>query len=498
MTVNIPVASCCPFLSVDVMPDFSHYTPFDISAAIDPAEASLFEKLLLQNEKFKTSDSALLNALVSAVCSHAVENILCCGEDFAHNTNKLVSVFSLYCSKNLLRGKLVGQWLCDLCLVTGKAALIPEFSSLGIPVPFSDAFCTGNFIHSFLDNQNDFSFAEISGFLKCSGSYPAVSPAVFEIAPEICRKIICTVLRTLFDYLRYKNGSEFFIPKEKTVVFNTFTGLPCREECFKKVRVVYVPYNENTELSALVSDVLCCTENLIRQGFGMKSKISGFTLAAEYRKLVSDTVRETVPDLLPPPAKVGRKPGKKIRPEPEKKTKPEYIPEAVDLNIDISNARKLEAESWKLTDMLYANYGGNDITFNADKAYVNDDRTQIRENADDQPLIRETVLETVHEKASESAPSVEDIPEDWREFIELLSSDEKNILSLIAKGENASEYAKKRGGLLYGYVQSVNEKASDAYGDIILTENGTEFEFIEDYKDELTEIFSALQDTEVL
>ena len=49
-----------------------------------------------------------------------------------------------------------------------------------------------------------------------------------------------------------------------------------------------------------------------------------------------------------------------------------------------------------------------------------------------------------------------------------------------------------------GYADSVNEKASDTYGDIILACDGINVDFIEEYKDELTEIFRRLYNTEVL
>ena len=45
-----------------------------------------------------------------------------------------------------------------------------------------------------------------------------------------------------------------------------------------------------------------------------------------------------------------------------------------------------------------------------------------------------------------------------------------------------------------GYIDAINEKSSDTYGDIIIED----FDFIEDYSDELKEIFSELYDTEVL
>ena len=49
-----------------------------------------------------------------------------------------------------------------------------------------------------------------------------------------------------------------------------------------------------------------------------------------------------------------------------------------------------------------------------------------------------------------------------------------------------------------GYADSINEKASDTYGDIILLTDGVKIGFIEDYEQELRDIFKDMYDTEVL
>ena len=59
----------------------------------------------------------------------------------------------------------------------------------------------------------------------------------------------------------------------------------------------------------------------------------------------------------------------------------------------------------------------------------------------------------------------------------------------MAKGGDVEALARSHGAMALGLCDSVNEKASDSYGDIIIDTSGAALSFFEDYRDELCDIF---------
>lgn len=418
-------------------------------------------------------------------CSDTVGSILNSKTtDFRFFAEKIHKAANLYGSRFPFIKLIAGEWLCDLCLVTRLYGEIPYFGKISdYSVPFAKDFTVGSFIKKYA--KKDFAdIDDVFDFLSCMSGYDICSSPFYEKNSDIYRKALCYVIPAILGIAANNEDIGFLIPEKKTVRRSPFIGLPVSGYC-GSMTVVYIPYSENTDLYELVTAAVKHTENLLRQGIGSKTKVMGFTLSSEYRKGISDTLRNALPGFLPQPAKVGRKPREKTEENPIKQESKEEIFEPLDLNIDFTKAKKLEAESWKIAELLGADYGGNDLNVNVEEIYGTGTSEKEKSGND----------KTAN---ADSEADVSGIPEEWREFYLLLSEDEKKILCLVSNGISAAAFAKKRGGMLSGFVDSVNEKAFDTYGDVVIETDGITVGFIEDYKEELTVIFRDLYNTEVL
>ncbi len=476
----------CPVTSVKISPWKYNYESFEPHCGISDKMLSDFDKRLMDGDYPVGSEYGFM--FVSKYCTMTVENCICGGSDFYQAKEKLVRVYE-YCRERLpMLSPFVVRWLCGMYLSKEKQNDIPELFNDGIyQFPFAKDYATGDYICAFLRGEGR-AFPEKMFFaLKYLSDYNYKKSCVYERNREIYEKALCAVLPAVFEYTLSQHGKDFFLPELLTVTMQGFPELFCRSECESLMEISYIPFSQNVELFELISACVKHTDNLLRQGFGIKSKLVGFTLSTEYRKLVADTIRAVLPGILPMPMKVGRKPKEKTTDKKTaKREETKTVYEPIDLNIDFSKAKKLETESWRLAQMLSGDYGGNDISFNVREAY--DEITDKN---------RSCISEDSAEKI-EKNPEIQCIPEDWQEFYMLLSEDEKKILCLCAKGMDASEYVRKTGGLLQGFADSINEKASDAYGDIIIEMLGKNIGFIEEYEQELTDIFLDMYNTEVL
>ena len=406
------------------------------------------------------------------------------GTEFDCAFRELSELYTLCRKNSRILAILLGEWICDLCLVTGNVGKISELSQIGAGEAFlvSD-FAVGELVNAFFKRDASELESTLENALQYLSEYDIRKSPCFEKNQELYRRAVLAVIPKVLSAALGERGRGFFLPEPVTTERTAFMGLPCTSGCPAKITVTYLPYSDNTELRTFITAVLKHTDNLVRLGFGAKSKIVGFTLSSEYRRVCSDAIRAAIPDFLPMPAKVGRKPSPKKEQLRREKTEAEKASfEPISLDIDFAKAKRLEAESWKIAELLGADYGGNDISFSVKTVYGD---TEIAEEA-------EKTLDAPTDNGQTTVNS--DIPEEWQEFFASLTDTEKQFLCAMSKGLDVNAFSKKRGGMAQGYVDAINEKSSDTYGDIIIED----FDFIEDYRKELEEIFSELYNTEVL
>ncbi len=396
--------------------------------------------------------------------------------------DELVSVMQLHCEKFPVLRRLFAEWICDFCLISGELSYLGELFGKNIKsASLAADFLIGDFLGCFPFDDRESSCEKLLLALPYLCDYDYTLSVHFKENTELYGKVLCAaVLNTLCEAAEEK-GEDFLSVCVRRISREAYPGLMCKSENAKVIDIEYMPYSENAELSALVTSAVKYADNLIRQGLGIKSKIPNPGLAPKYRATLIEAVRKAAPGLLPMPAKVGRKP----KPENEKKRRkkyPEDTAEAVpplDLSIDFAKAKRLEAESWKLAELVGANYDGAKIDFS----------TEIY---DDTGISQDKLVENIvaEKEKNESAQKMQESGE-WSEFFAALSENEVKILKCILCGGDVAALSRSLGGMAHGFADSINEKAQDTYGDIIIdTEDDGEFCVFSDYADELSEIIN--------
>jgi len=483
--VNGDISGSSSVLSVKIRRSECIYAPFNVYKSIPEYEMRDFEKSLDAEKRYSSPSGFSTGMLMMRYCSEAICGAMTGRNDTDSVSRNFMLLTKLYSASEPLICALADEWLCDLYLSQGKVRELYDLIKSGYShIPFASDITVGDYISDFLCGNGNMPAERHLSVMLLLSDYDCRRSHCYIENSKLYGDAMSAVFPAAMYHALEENGDAFFYPKPIKSTRLNFRGLPCSSECSRLLETEYIPYSSNTQLRELVTSVVKHTDNLIRIGLSTKSRLTGVCLSVEYKKLLSDTIRAKLPGFLPAPAKAGRKP----KPESEKKAKKnasEKLPEVhekIDLNIDFSRAKRLEAESWKLTELLGADYGARDISFSTYELYGEYDKTP------------EAVLPLQADENETEETCNANIPEEWQDFFKSLSNEEKQFLCALTNGLDVVTFSKKRGGMAQGYIDAVNEKASDTYGDIII-ENS---ELIEDYRDELCGIFSVLYDTEVL
>lgn len=396
----------------------------------------------------------------------------------ADTVQEMLLVLELYRGKSELLCRMISEWICDLCLINGELAYLSGLFCRKLSATYLTAdFLVGDFIEAFLQNNKENIRRKLICALPymCDYAYAASEPK--RKNSELYETVVTEAVLAVLDVARNDDEGAFFSHRTAKVVRCAYQGLVCKCENSKILEIEYISYSENSHLRALVTSAVKYADNLVRQGLGIKSKLPCTGLLPEYRRCAVEAVRHAVPELLPVPSKVGRKP----KPENEKKRKEREAQisemyEPISLDIDFAKAKRLEAESWRLAELVGSDYGGAQLEFSAPA------------------LEKDMPRESTCDKPAKDMNSVADAygTGEWAEFLEALTDKEKRVLVCILCGGDVAALSKSLGGMAHGFADSINEKAQDTYGDIIIeTDADGVFCVFEDYAAEISEIINS-------
>lgn len=461
------------------------YKPFCQNPTISKTDYAKYKELLYNKMPFESENKAYLTALSASFATSLLNNTENQSADSI--ISGLLNLYDVYQKKIPMLAARIPEWICDFCLINESPHIFFETCVSRI---FNAFFANDYFIWDCVSSysQGNNIAAEEKTMLALNGlcrtDYKSFSHRNSQT--KLYESSIRAVLPVVLQKAARENGKDFFIPPPKKLFRNAYSGLACKSEVLKTFEIVYLPFSECTELCVLTTESVKFTENLIRQGSGIKSKISGISLPADYRKIISDTLRERFPEFFPPLAKVGRKHKKNDsvlkKKNDENKKNSATAKKIADFSVDLKKAEELESESWQIAELLSGDYENDEITVSLGKT----------ENADNSFKIGITDNTANHSNKPEI-----NVPEEWKDFFATLSENEKAFLSCISQNKNTAAFAKKLGGLSLGFADSINEKAMESYGDIVIDVQAEIPQFLDDYKSELCKIFGELYNTEV-
>lgn len=405
------------------------------------------------------------------------------GETAQSTTQKLLAVLTEYKGKSDLLCRMLSEWICDVCLIGGELSYLSELFGKGLRTSLTSDFLVGGFICAFSGKGRENICERLMCALPYMCDYDYEMSEPYRKNPELYVSVVTNVVLAVLECARDDETISLFELHSVTKERRVYRGLTNKCKNAVIIELEYLSQAENSGLRALVTAAAKYADNLVRQGLGIKSKLPCTGLLPQYRQSAVQAVRQAYPELLPKPARVGRKP----KPESEKKSRKSemlpQVPEPIDLNIDFAKARQLEAESWRLAELVGAEYDGALLS------------VSLPEISAGNKTLQESAAEE-DEQVSQSSENICDAGE-WSEFLTVLTEKEMRVLECILCGGDAVALSRSLGGMLHGFADAINEKAQDTYGDIIMeAKSDGGFCVFGDYAQELSEIIN--KDAEVV
>lgn len=221
-----------------------------------------------------------------------------------------------------------------------------------------------------------------------------------------------------------------------------FDGAVCSSENRVVIDVEYCSFSRSHELRFLIGDAVKQAENKIRAHISVKSRLTVYSLPLELCQIINDYFDRALPVV------------RKARAKVDAPMEYDVLYDVPRTKLNISNAQKIESESWDTTKELVGEFEENPILKTEEK-------------------IRAVEVEAVIKASGEA---------DGQSLLSALGKYAEAVAAL-AKGDIRVlfELSKSLGRPVEAVVDTINEIAACAIGDILIEENDGQYFIIEDY-----------------
>ena len=338
----------------------------------------------------------------------------------------------------------LSDWICDLCL--SHRLTLPEMPSKTLAALSSFASLKEFYV---CGNETD---AALTILLSASGyDYRKSRFCTGENLPLFDKHIRGALSRVVSGA-----GEERLLSTltETRVTRDTFVGALCGPKSKKKLIISYRSLSRSHEFRFAVADMVKYSENRLRSALGLKSKLSVGKLGPG--------VKETIDAYFD-----AAFPGKNHKAEPEYERL--YDPPATEVTTDA--ARKIEEESWEITDKLISAFGENE-----DESAATEGVGQVPEPEAGKCIENET------------APAGEELPDEGADkpAAGFTSEETAFIRACLSRDRDGQRSAAAAAGASPELIcDRINEKALDMIGDVVLESDGKLFVVSEYYLDEI-------------
>ncbi len=449
-------------------------------------------KLLSEYDKFKvfqkasriylSSDRVLLQRLCNIYISELVKGVISGKLQLDSAVSEMLDIYNRYAQLENLRKK-IPEWIFDLYIVNENLdGLYELFKKERVDFPLKCDFLIYDYLKEFFSSSEGDIRERLFEFLPSVCSYRYYEMPHFTENIDICSRVMSKALEELFEAVLSRRGKEYFIPEKKKVRRSCFDGLYCVCDAFRLYEIEYIPYSENEELNNLICCAVKYTDNILRQSFGVRSKLIGVGLEKEYRTLICDIVREEFPSLNVTAGRVGRKPKVKSICEKSEKSEREIArsnrkrTQEIVSSVDFSRAKELERDSWKIAELFGSDYEGTMLECDIGEKQ----KFEEPETARNIPKNEKQAVSEIYDYG------------DFTELFENLAEVELGFLKCIALGDNTNDYCRKHGKMPLGLCAEINEKSIELFGDSIICESGDRLQLFPDYEREISEILGKI------
>lgn len=330
-------------------------------------------------------------------------------------------------------------WICDFCLlhrlappqnikssVTKHTASLKEFF---INIPQNDAkSCAGS-------------------LLKYGTEYDyRASKFATEKNIDIFDKHVLGAMITAVNFFS-KDGrllSEL-VCEDSKLIRNAFEGALCASKWKYEIEIRYCSFSRSNELRFIMGDIVKYAENKIRGFIGVKSKLSVYSISTELQNALNAYFDTAFANERP-----------RVNKKPEEKHEYDVLYETKPKPFSLSEAKKIESESWGTTNELIS-------AFEEDQ---NEEAVVV-------PKLQEEEIRASSD-VSDDAPDLKSRLGEYFEFARAVKSRDARKLLEISKSFDMLPEA---------ICDIINEICVDVIGDILIEDNGDGFEMIECYED---------------
>ena len=253
---------------------------------------------------------------------------------------------------------------------------------------------------------------------------------------------------------QYSTGTQLFTGtgmRDSHMVRNAFDQALCSYRIRYRIEVDYASFSRSHEMRYLVSDILKYTENRLRGYLGIKSRLTVYSVTTEIRKCIDRYCDENFPR-------------KTVENRPAKQEEIPVYEKLYDLPetpLSICRAAEIELDSWETTRRLT-------------EAFSDEEETDTAVS----PKRAEAPPEAVESDRQAEAKGAE------KNGVTAVLGDLSPFAVAAYRGDVVAqrEFCRERGLLPDTVADQINELAADAFGDILLLDEGEGYFVIEDYR----------------
>ena len=343
--------------------------------------------------------------------------------------------------------RFLGEWICDFCLIHH---LPPPIEALGDEIE-TLVICSA-LKEFWLDHPGRAGGAYVDALIRFASNYDyhkskfaaGENLALYDSHIPGALSYVVAAMADNRSHLLSGGGMQ-----DSLLSRDAFGGALCAHENKYRIEVDYCCFTRSHELRFLVSDIIKYTENRLRAHLGIKSRLGLYALPNDVRALIDAYLQDVLP------RKQAMTPAKRAEAAEEKRYAPLYEPLSTTLSPD--RAAEIERVSWQTTQRLV-------------EAFEEAEETP----PDNELLEEEAPAQAVCAPERGLLAALSDL-----HLIDLLRA-------IIARDSTAAKAASAKAGMMLdAAVERINEAAIEAYGDILIEDDGHGYTIIDDYRDEI-------------
>lgn len=255
---------------------------------------------------------------------------------------------------------------------------------------------------------------------------------------------------------QYSKGDRLFVKagmKDSRMVRNAFEYALCSHRIRYRIEIDYASFSRSNELRYFVSDVLKYTENRLRAFLGIKSRLTVYSLSTDVRQCIDRYCDESFP----------RRNGTESSRKDSERPNYEKLYDLPKAPLSVAHAAEIEEESWETTERLI-------------DAFSDGEENSESEGISFVQGIERSAPHPTEETGSSENGEVNGLPS-------ILGSLYPYAYAVYAGDRAAAKRILMECGKVEEMIiDEINERASDALGDILILESDEWYCVIEEYR----------------